>query len=332
MKLSVIADHLRGQLIGDGQKDITSVASLQDALQSDITFVLEKKYYRQALEASAGAFVTYAPLAAEDGRTPDQIVVKNPRKAMAQLIALLYPEPALPQTSRIAPSAVIHETARIGTGCVIDPGVLIGQHTLIGNGVIIRANTVIGDHCAVGDQSLIGPNVVIYDKCRIGCQVTIQAGVVIGSDGFGFFQDNGEWRHIPHIGGVLIEDNVHIGANTVVAQGCLGPTVIGKGTKIDNLVQVAHNVVMGEHCLITGQVGFLGSAKLGNYVVMGGQSGVGAIEVGDHTMIAARGGVTKSLPEKSVVSGYPAVSHKEELENQAILRRIIKEYRERGKS
>ena len=224
------------------------------------------------------------------------------------------------------------EDVRIGEGTSIGPLVVIGDNVTIGDHVAIGALTTIGDDTIIGDACCIHSQVSIKNKVRIGNHVILHTGSVIGSEGFGFYRENGRHEKMPQIGTVIIHDNVEIGANTTIDRGTIGPTIIGEGTKIDNLVQIAHNVRVGRHCIICAQTGLSGSTTIGDNVMLGGQSGVGDhISVGDNVVVGARGGVISDLPSQSYVSGYPAGPHREKMKVEAAIRRtphLVKTIRE----
>jgi UDP-3-O-[3-hydroxymyristoyl] glucosamine N-acyltransferase len=225
--------------------------------------------------------------------------------ALARVLPLFFPPEEHPRG--VHPSAVIDESAcidtsaHIGPNCVVGPRVRLGARSVLMSGNDLRAD------CQVGEDTCLFPNVVLYQRTQVGNRVTIHAGTVIGSDGFGYVLDEGQHRKVLHLGNVVIQDDVEIGANAAIDRGALGSTVIGQGTKIDNLVHVAHNVVMGRHCLIMGQVGFAGSTQLGDYVVVASQSGIADhLKLGNRAVVGAKSGVMRDVPEGSSVFGIPA--------------------------
>jgi UDP-3-O-[3-hydroxymyristoyl] glucosamine N-acyltransferase len=295
VKLQDVAAALGGTLIGDPERDAVRIAALSQATEDTLTFVLSDTSLTLLAQRSVTMAITYKELP----HIPHQIVVRNPRKALAQTISIFHPTEFI---SMISPSAVI------------DPTALIGTPTYIREGVSIGANVSIGSHC------MIYPNVTIYANCVIGDNVIIHAGTVVGSDGFGFYSDKGKWGKVPHIGRVVIEDDVEIGANVTIDRGVLEDTVIGSGTKIDNLCQIAHNNRIGNDCAFAGQAGTVGHAVIGNRVQIGGQAGISAVTVGDDSVIAARSGVTRNVASRAMVSGFPAGDHFKELKKDAWIR------------
>jgi len=321
--LQEIATHLEGTLIGDPTLQLKGVASLGEAGHTDISFLLEKKHKKKALAGNALALITYEKL----DEFPNQIVVKFPRKALAQTIALFHaPSPTHPGISK---HASVHPTAKISPLATIDPFVTIQDHVEIGPHTHIKSGTLIEAHSTIGHHSTIGANVSILHHTQIGNHVKILSGAVIGEEGFGFYKENGMHHKIPHISTVIIEDNVEIGANTCIDRGLLAPTKISKGTKIDNLVQVGHNVQIDENCIIVAQVGLVGSSHIKSGVTIGGQVGIDAVTIGHNAIVASKSGVTKDISDNDIVSGFPAQSHMKELQDKAVLNQLIK--RERHK-
>lgn len=303
-RLRELADFVQGTIVGDDQIEITAVAGIEEAQQGELTFLANPKY-RAKLQHTRASAVIVAP----DVDIPELTVLKvpNPYFAFAQILtifAVKYHPPV-----GIHGSVILGEDVLIGKDCALGPHVTLGNHVRIGERTIIHAGVVIGDHVTIGSDVLIYPNVSILQEVSIGNRVILHSGTVIGSDGFGFAPTAaGEYYKIPQIGTVIIEDDVEIGANVTIDRAALGETHIHRGVKIDNLVQIAHNVVVGEHSVIVAQVGISGSTHVGSHVTLAGQVGlVGHIQIGDHVMIGAQSGVTKSVPEKSVMSGSPAV-------------------------
>jgi UDP-3-O-[3-hydroxymyristoyl] glucosamine N-acyltransferase len=297
-----IAELLRGEVVGDGSVPLTGFNSAEQARAGELTFA-EKDSYLAAAEASAASAI----LVAGPGASAKVLIrVANARVAAAKVLALFFPEdPAVPgihPSAVIAPSATIDATAQVGPGCVVGPGVRIGARS------VLRGGNHVGEDCRIGEDACLFPNVVLYPRTQVGRRVVIHAGTVIGSDGYGYVFDQGRHLKMPQIGNVIIHDDVEIGANSAIDRGALGPTVIGQGTKIDNLVHVAHNVVLGQHCLVMGQVGFAGSTQLGDYGVIASQSGIsGHLKLGRQVTVGGKSGVMRDVPDKETVLGFPAV-------------------------
>ncbi len=303
MTVKDIADLLGGEVLGDEAVVITGIASMQEAEKGELTFLTNPRYRRLFSETKASAIITLRDVTC-CGKT--LIRVDDPSSALVKLVDKFYP-------SRIVHPEGKHSTAIIAKSATIGSGVSIGAYTVIEEDVTIGDNTKIYPGCYVGrgvkigKDSLLYANISIREGAILGNRVLIQSGSVIGSDGFGFITKDQKHKRIPQIGIVEIEDDVEIGANVAIDRARLGRTVIGKGTKIDNLVHIAHNVKIGKNCLIIAQVGMSGSSAIGNNVIMAGKSGtVGHVSVGDNTIVAGKSGVTKDIPKNSCVWGFPA--------------------------
>jgi UDP-3-O-[3-hydroxymyristoyl] glucosamine N-acyltransferase len=302
MTIGDIAKNLGGEVIGDASLKITGFSPANAAKPGDLTFAENEMYFKSAEESSASAI-----LIDKDFPPGKKALIKvpNARIAFAKVLPLFFPEQKFPagvhSTASIAKSAQIDATAHIGPHCVI------GENVKVGAGAILQGGNHVGLNCVIGDGSNLFPNVVLYGNTQLGQRVRIHAGSVIGSDGFGYVLDNGMHRKVPQIGGVIIGDDVEIGANVTIDRGALGPTTIGKGTKIDNLVQIAHNVTIGEHSLIVAQVGIAGSTKIGNYTILAGQVGLaGHLKIGNKVVIAAQSGVMNNIGDGEKWFGSPA--------------------------
>ena len=302
-----IADQVQGEVVGDGNVELFGLAPADSARVGDLTFAEKESYFIAAEQSEASAI-----LVPQGFNSSKKVLVRvaNPRIAMARLLPLFFPPEAPPNG--------IHPTAVIDPGAQIDPTVHIGPHCVISSGVRIGPRSVLmgGNH--IGKGSLLGedvclfPNVIIYPRTQIGNRVSIHASTVIGSDGYGYVFDQGRHRKVLQVGNVVIHDDVEIGANAAIDRAALGSTVIGQGTKIDNLVHVAHNVVMGRHCLVMGQAGFAGSTSLGDYCVIASQSGIaGHLKIGTQATVGAKSGVMRDVPDKGTVLGIPAMPDKQ---------------------
>lgn len=302
-----IAEQLGGVVHGDGAVSLTGFAPADRARAGDLTFADTKDYFLTAEQSTATAI-----LVSGDFTSADKVLIRvpNTRVAVARLLPLFFPP------DQHAPG--IHPTATVSTSARIDATACIGPHCVIGDRARIGARSAllggnhIGRDCQIGEDTCLFPNVTVYPKSQIGSRVNIHAGTVIGSDGYAYAFDEGRHRKVLQVGRVIIHDDVEIGANSAIDRGALGDTVIGQGTKIDNLVQVAHNVVMGRHCLIMGQVGFAGSTQLGDYGVVASQSGIaGHLTLGKQVTIGAKSGVMRDIPDGQTVLGIPAAPDKQ---------------------
>ena len=314
MKLSRLAEAI-GIGYSGSDREIEGIGTLRDATPSQLSFLDNSRYLKDLEKTQAGAVL---------------VSEKYRMKVPPDTIALVDEEPylKLALASRFFAPPVMKERGRepvIGEGCRIGENVTFGKDVVIGERVTIMPGSYLGDDVTIGDDTLIHPNVTICYGCRIGRSCIIHAGTVIGSDGFGFAHTRtGEHVKLYQLGNVVVEDDVEIGGNCTIDRGAITSTVIGRGTKIDNLVHIAHNCEIGEHCIITGQVGLSGSTKLGRNVVMGGQSGTaGHLQIGSFATIAARGGVTKSIPGGKVYAGFPLMEHKRWLRLNAMLSRLL---------
>lgn len=317
--LSEIAAYLGGVLHGDGAIAIRGLAGVLDAEPGEITFVGSAQYARQLSRTRASAVV----LAPEfEAIALPSVRVAKPERAFERLVEWFRPAPARPPAG-VHPSAVIAADARIGTDASIGPFVSIGAGAQIGARAILHAGVVIGDGAAIGDDSELRGNVVIGARVRIGARVLVHGNAVIGADGFGFRPGPRGLEKLEHIGTVVVGDDVEIGAGTTIDRARFGRTVIGRGTKIDNLVQIAHNVRIGEHCVIAAQTGVSGSTIVGNGCLVGGQVGtVGHVTIGDGCQIAARAGISKDTAPGSVVYGFIGGPHLERKREEAAVRQL----------
>jgi len=301
--VSQIAERVKGEVSGDGSQRLTGFATADNAREGDLTFADNEAYFAAAEQSAASAIL----ISGNFSSTKKVVIrVANARIAVARLLPFFFtPDQNLPgihPSATIDPSAVVDPTAHIGPNCVVSARVQIGPRA------VLLGGNHLGRDARLGEDVCLFPNVVIYSKTVIGHRVMIHAGTVIGADGYGYVFDEGKHRKVLQVGNVVIHDDVEIGANSAIDRAALGSTVIGAGTKIDNLVHVAHNVVMGRHCLIMGQAGFAGSTHLGDYVVVASQSGIsGHLKIGHQAMIGAKSGVMRDIPAGEKVLGIPAV-------------------------
>lgn len=320
LQLAEIVARLGGTLEGDGSVVVSQVGTLVSAGAGQIAFLTNPKY-RQQLQSTRAAAVIVPPQFASDTSLP-RIVHQNAYAYYARVVALLNPQ--LSRMTGVHPSAVLNSS--VPPSASIGANVVIGADVVIGENVTVFPGCVIGDCVSIGDGSLLYPNSVIYHHCVIGRRAIIQAGAVIGSDGFGFAKDGECWIKIPQIGRVVIGDDVEVGANTSIDRGALDDTVIGNGVKLDNQIQIAHNVVIGDHCAMAGCVGIAGSTKIGHRCTVGGAGMIiGHLDIADDVHISAGTMVTKSLHKPGqYTSIFPLEAHEDWLHNAAQIKRLAK--------
>jgi UDP-3-O-[3-hydroxymyristoyl] glucosamine N-acyltransferase len=288
-----IAKLLGGEVVGNGSLVLQGFAPADRAQPGDLTFAENESYFTRAEQSTASAILVDGPFASNQKTL---IRVPNARIAFAKVLPLFFPEPAL--AAGIHPSAILAATAEVDPTAHVGPYCVVGDKARIGPRCVLQGSNHIGANCQLGEDVTLFPNVTLYPNTEIGKRVRIHSGTVIGSDGFGYVLDNGTHRKVPQIGNVIVCDDVEIGANVTIDRGALGPTIIGKGTKIDNLVQIAHNVTIGDHCIIVSQAGIAGSTKLGSYVILGGQVGLaGHLKIGSRVSVAAQSDVMNNIPD-----------------------------------
>ena len=318
-KLREISELVGGELLGDGDIEIHGVAGITEAREGEITFVANPRYVSQINRTKASAIISWKSIQ-YNGKP--MIQVENPYWAWAKVVEA-FAKKREDKVKGVHPTAIIGKNVKIGENACIEAYAFVGNNAQIGDEVVISPFVYIGDDAQVGAQTFIYPNVTIREDVRIGERVIVHSGTVIGSDGFGFAQVSDRHYKVPQIGTVIIEDDVEIGANVAIDRG-LRETIVGRGTKIDNLVQIAHNVVIGEDCVIVAQVGIAGSTIIEDRVTLLGQVGiVGHITIGADAQIAARSGISKDIPPGPCVwSGSPAMIHTKDLRLQASMRKL----------
>ncbi len=313
-----IAALVSGELIGDGKTAVSGVAPLDRADASHLSILSSVKYAPMMATTKAGVVLVDPEFRDAAGAPRARIIVKQPLEKLLSLLPRLYPPEA--------PASGVASTARIGKGASLGERVSVGEYAIIGaraklgNGVVIGPHCVVGDGVSIGDGTRLWPGVTINSGAALGARTVIHSGARIACDGFGFVFRDGAHQKIPHVGRCIIGDDVEIGANTTIDRGSIDDTVVGNGTKIDNLVQIAHNVRIGENCLLIAQVGIAGSATIGDGVVLAGQAGIsGHISIGAGARVAAQAGVFGDIPAGETWSGYPARPHREALRASAAL-------------
>jgi UDP-3-O-[3-hydroxymyristoyl] glucosamine N-acyltransferase len=321
VSIGEIVDFIDGRHAGNRDRMISAVAPLAGADAGQLSFLSNRKYSGQLAASKAGAILVPQNLEGEDERW---IRVDDPYFAIARIMTKWFG--ARPMPKGISAQASIASSAKVGANVAIGPFTTVGEDVVLGDNVTIFQNVSIEAGSIVGDDCIVYPNVVIYDGTRIGRRCVIHGGVVIGSDGYGFAMHDGKHHKIPQIGIVRIEDDVEIGAGTTIDRAALGETVIGEGTKIDNLVQIGHNVKIGKHCLLVSQVGIAGSTELGDHVFVAGQSGFsGHLKIGNRVQVAAKSAVLEDVPDDTKVMGSPAMPFTEFARRQAALKRLARE-------
>jgi UDP-3-O-[3-hydroxymyristoyl] glucosamine N-acyltransferase len=297
--LGELAEALQATLDGDPARRVRGVATLEAAGPDDISFVTTRRYHDAARRSRAGAFLAPPDVT---GLPAPVLRCAAPREALARLLTLFHPPVAPP--AGVDPTAIVSREARVDATASIGPLAIVEAGATLGPRVQVHAGAYVGPGVVVGDDSVLHPHVVVRGGARLGRRVVLHAGAVIGADGFGYVQDGGVHRKIPQVGGVLIEDDVEIGANTTIDRAMLGDTVVRRGTKIDNLVQIAHNVEIGQDCIIAAQVGIAGTSRIGDRVILLGQVGVADhVTIGDGAMLAAQSGVTHDVAAGEKMSG-----------------------------
>lgn len=302
MTAAEIAAQIGGEVVGDGSTRLKGFAPADSARAGDLTFAENEEYFERAAKSQASAILVDGVI----GKTDKVLIrVSKARVAFAKVLGLFSPEQEF--SPGVHASAIIASTARIDPTAFIGPFCVVGERAQIGARSVLLGGNYIDADCSVGQSTKLYQNVVLYPRTQVGSRVAIHAGTVVGSDGFGYVLDQGAHRKVPQIGNVVIGDDVEIGANVTIDRGALGSTVIGQGTKIDNLVQIGHNVVIGDHSIVVAQVGIAGSTKLGDYVTLAGQVGIaGHLKIGNHVTVAAQAGVMNDIPDGEKWLGAPA--------------------------
>jgi UDP-3-O-[3-hydroxymyristoyl] glucosamine N-acyltransferase len=317
MKLAEFSKIVHGAIHGDPDIEIQGAAGVREATEGDITFVSSPQFLKYLGESKASCVIVREPI---EGLSITQLVVSNPYYAFAKALESLFPSRTIERG--ISDRATVSGKALIGNDVAILPFAFVSDDVSIADGTILYPGVFIGEHTRIGKNCVIYPNVTIRENVRIGDRVIIHSGTVIGSDGFGYVFEGGAHYKIPQVGGVVVEDDVEIGANVTIDRATIGDTVIGTGTKIDNLVQIAHNVKIGEKSLLIAQVGIAGSSEIGSFVTLAGQVGIAdhtSIESG--TMLGAQAGTSGRL-SKGVYSGSPAIPHRNWLRSQALFAKL----------
>ena len=319
IKLSEIAAWIGAEIDGEASIEISGLAKIEEAQPGHLSFIANPKYAKYVETTNASAILVDKDFP-ESSKT--LLRIENPYFAFLQCAQRLYQQE--PQIAKgVHDSAVIGDGAQLATDVAIGPFVFVGKNSRIGKGTVIFPGVFIGDNVEIGENCLVYANVSIRENCKIGNNCIVHLGAVIGSDGFGYAFQDGQYHKLPQMGIVVLEDDVEVGANTTIDRATMGETRISRGAKLDNLIQIAHNVQVGQHTAIAAQAGISGSTKIGKYVMVGGQVGmVGHVEIGDQAKLGAQAGVTKSVPQGEFYSGYPARPFRSEMREQASLGRL----------
>lgn len=326
MKLRELRDLIGGEILGDPEIDITGVSGIKEARHGDITMLADRRHLRDIGSINASAIIMREEI---QGLKANMLIVDNPYLAFARALEVFYGKSF--KSLGVSGEAIIGTDVSLGADVTVYPMTYISNRVRLGDRVTIFPLVYIGEDVSIGDETIIYPAVTIREGVKIGRRVIVHSGTVIGSDGFGYVQEGERHYKIPQVGGVIIGDDVEIGANVTIDRATTGNTIIGPGTKIDNLVQIAHNVKIGKNCIIVAQVAIGGSVEIGDGVVLAGQVGVrDHVKIGDRVMVGAQSGVGSDIPEGQAFSGTPAIPHKEWLRAQGIyakLPEIIKRLR-----
>lgn len=304
-----IAEFIQGEIVGDPNTKVHTFAKIEEGIPGAISFLSNPKYIQYIYHTQASIVLVNKDFIPEQAVPATLIKVDNAYESLAKLLTLY--EASKPKKTGIDPLASIAPTARIGENVYIAPFAVIGENVEIGDHTVVHPHVTVGDQAKIGSNCILYPGTTVYHDCRIGNQCILHAGCVIGADGFGFAPSPQGYEKIPQIGIVILEDHVEVGANTCIDRATMGATVIRKGVKLDNLIQVAHNVEVGENTVIASQTGIAGSAKIGSWCMFGGQVGIaGHITVGDKVMAGAQTGIAGSIPANATIQGSPAIDSK----------------------
>lgn len=322
-----IAAYIGGEIVGDENATVHTFAKIEEGMPGALSFLSNPKYTAYIYDTQSSIVLVNSDFVPEKPIKATLIKTANAYESLAKLM-MLY-ESVKPKKRGISSMASIADSATIGENVYIGPFVYIGERAIVGDNTIIEANTSIGDGATVGNDCLLYNGVTIYHDCKIGNRCILHAGSVVGSDGFGFAPGTNGYDKIPQIGIAILEDDVEIGANTCIDRATMGATIIKRGVKLDNMVQIAHNVVVDEHTVMAAQCGVAGSTKVGTWCMIGGQTGIGGhIKIGHQVKIAGNSGVANSVTDGKAVMGYPAFDHMQFARSTAVFKKLPEMYRE----
>ncbi|HEY5339454.1 MAG TPA: UDP-3-O-(3-hydroxymyristoyl)glucosamine N-acyltransferase [Candidatus Aquilonibacter sp.] len=311
-----------GRIVGDATVAISRVAAIDDASGDALTFATDEKYYAAALASAAVAVLVDANVVIDEAAaTKPLLIVENARAALATLLAALkMPRPRGPFRHA---TAIVEDGAVVGERVYLGAHAYVGANARIGDGTTIAPGAYVGADAAIGEESWLHPHAAVHERCVVGARVILHSGCVIGSEGFGWAFIDGRLERIPQVGNVVLDDDVEVGANTCIDRAQTGSTTVGRGTKIDNLVQIGHNCRIGMHCAIAAQSGFAGSTSVGDFVKIAGQAGTrGHMHIGSRATVAGKSGVWGDVADGAMVSGNPARDHRETLRSEVMLRKL----------
>ena len=322
-----IAAYIGGEIIGDENVTVCTFAKIEEGMKGALSFLANPKYASYIYDTQSSIVLVNNDFVPERPIQATLIKTANAYESLAKLMALY--ESVKPKKTGISPMASVATTATIGENVYIGPFVSIGEKAIIGNNTIIEANTSVGDNATVGSDCILYNHVAIYHDCKVGNRCILHAGSVVGADGFGFAPGANGYEKIPQIGIAILEDDVEIGANTCIDRATMGATVIKRGVKLDNMVQVAHNVVIDEHTVMAAQCGVAGSTKIGSWCMVGGQAGIsGHIKIGNQVKVGGHSGVTNNVQDGKAVMGYPSFEHTQFARATVIFKKLPEMYRE----
>ncbi len=322
--LQKLAEHVGGRVAGDSQMEIRGIQPFESAGPGDLTLAAQKKYQEHLDQTRASAVIVSPGVESEE---KPLLQVERPKVAFARLLALFHPKPAA--VTGISPQAHISESSRVFEDVTIHPFVFVGDEVVIEKEVTLFSGVHVGNHCVIGRGCVLHPNVTLYENVSLGERVILHSGTVIGADGFGYVFDGQTQVKIPQTGSVTIGDDVEIGANSCVDRAGFGVTVLERGVKLDNHVHIGHNCRIGENTVIAGQVGLSGSVEVGKNCTFAGHAGVvDHVKIGDQVTVMMKSAVSKDIPSQSVVSGQPAMEHRQWMKIEAATRRLPEIYRE----
>lgn len=322
-----IAAYVGGEIIGDENVTVCTFAKIEEGVKGALSFLANPKYASHIYETQSSIVLVNNDFVPERPIQATLIKTANAYESLAKLMTLY--ESVKPKKTGISPMASVAASATIGENVYIGPFVSIGEKAFIGNNTVIEANTSVGDNATVGNDCILYNHVTIYHDCKVGNRCILHAGSVVGADGFGFAPGANGYEKIPQIGIAILEDDVEIGANTCIDRATMGATVIKRGVKLDNMVQVAHNVVIDEHTVMAAQCGVAGSTKIGSWCMVGGQAGIsGHIKIGNQVKVGGHSGVTNSVQDGKAVMGYPSFEHTQFARATVIFKKLPEMYRE----